>query len=145
MVADMHSGPFNKPFKTPCDVGPTQAHLLHLPQPLHCPELFPVAACPSPPSASAPPASVDGGVPARTRTVLGSGLGVGSAFGRVTVSTPLSRLAEMSSCLTLAGTGNARLKATLREACCSLGLGGGLAGQKGRGKEWGSVQRQQHA
>ena len=41
---------------------------------------------------------------------LGSGLGAGSTLGTVTVSTPLSRLAEMPSSLMLSGSVKERVK-----------------------------------
>jgi hypothetical protein len=51
--------------------------------------------------------------PACTFTVLGCGLGAESCLGNVTVSTPLSRLALMSSSLTLSGSAKVREKETL--------------------------------
>jgi hypothetical protein len=56
---------------------------------------------------------------------LGWCLGAGCAFGSVTVSTPLSRLALMSSSMMLSGSAKERQKETeaLRWAACWHGVG----------------------
>ncbi len=62
---------------------------------------------------------------------LGWGLGVGSAFGMVTVSTPLSRLALTSSSLMLSGRAKERQKETdVRSLLTTCKNGHGTGGGK---------------
>lgn len=94
-------------------------HLLHLPQPRYLHFSSAALGCwSSAASASASgvfvsllgPVALAG--PSCTAMRLGSGLGVGSALGRVMISTPLSREALMSSSLMSSGSVKEREKET---------------------------------
>jgi hypothetical protein len=108
-----------------CAYAEGQYHLQR-PQPLylHWPCVSPDPCCSAPADTLAPssdPAAAAAAAvavvllcgPACTSTVLGCGLGAGSSLGSVTVRTPLSRLALMSSSLTLSGSAKVREKEML--------------------------------